>query len=155
MLLRRTKCFEHPGDKKEGDVDAQKQLQVQIIKDREKARQDFARVQLRVDNTFDIFLDTVQRNKQLTGADPGTLSGLLINILAPAQVNEFRDAFKGSLIQMAAASARISMPGTRAIRAVNVFKKTTLSEFQSVESAIQTSTFDFRNALANEMSVKL
>lgn len=134
-----------------GEVESQKQLNSQILKNREKSKIDTLRAELKIGNTLDSFIDLVKRNQEITGVAPGPLSGLLINILTPTQLNEFRDGFQGGLIEVAAASARISMPGTRAVRAITLFKKTTVSEWETVESAIQTSADSYRNAITTNM----
>jgi len=137
--------------RQEADIEAQKQLRAQIMKDQAKVESDFRNAELKINNTLDSFIDTVERTQDLSGAPPGALSGIMTNILKPTQLNEFTDGFLGGLVEVAAASARISMPGTRAIRAIDIFRKTTVNQFQSVESAIQTSADSFRNGLTSDM----
>lgn len=130
----------------ESKVEISKQREAQLAKDQLKAETDFRRVEGRVRNATNIFIDAVKEQKAITGLDPGFLSGVTINALQPFQTNKFTDALKGAFIQTAAASSRISLPGSRGgVRMLKIFEKTTIKEGQTVESAIETSAFDLKN----------
>ena len=136
----------------EQEVATEGQVESQQQKAAAKTETDLFNARLKIDNTLDSFLDTAERTMDLTGVGPGILGGSLSRILGPTKYNEFYDGFKGGLIEFAAAAGRISIPGSRAARLVNIFKKTAPTEFSTIESAVQTSADSFRNGLASDMA---
>jgi len=135
------------------DADVQKQMMAQFAKDREKGFQDLTGLDLRVDNTMGIWAEAVALNQELSDVPPGPINGVIGTVLGKIGANKFMPALEGALIQMAAATARVSMPGTRAIRAIDIFKKTTVTRFMTMEQAIETAAFDYQNALSNDMKI--
>lgn len=137
----------------ENDLKAQGETATQAAKEAQKAERDFMNADLKIGNTLDSFIDYSERQKEITGLDPGPLSGALSSLITgPLQLNEFRDGLLGGLVEVASASARTSMPGTRAIRAIDIFKKTTVNPFETIESGIQNSADSYRNALTTDMA---
>lgn len=135
-----------------GELETSKQVRTQKEKDILKAEQDFTNATLKIDNTFDSFLDVVERTREITGVEPGVISGSITSILGRTRANEFFQGFKGGLTEYAAAIGRIAIPGARATRLVNLFKGTAPTTFDTIASGIQTSADSFRNGLATDMS---
>lgn len=130
----------------------QKEVAAQDAKTASSTRQDFTNAQLKIDNTFDSFLDVAERTMEISGVGPGVLSGAITKVLGETRANEFYQGFKGGLVEYAAAVGRISMPGSRATRLINLFKKTAPTTFDTIESGIQTTADSLRNALSTDMS---
>jgi hypothetical protein len=136
----------------ESEITISKGVGAQEQKDILKSGQNLINAELKIDNTLDSFLDTVETTMKLTGVGPGIFGGTLTKILGETKANEFYQGFKGGLIEYAAAAGQISIPGSRATRLVNLFKETAPTSFDTVESAIQNSADSFRNSLASDMS---
>jgi len=125
----------------------EKQAEGLQAKNAVEAERNLLKTRLSFGNQMDLFTKLAKKNKEKFGVRPGFLSGSLSTVFSPLQMNEFRDAFVGNSVEVAAAIARIAMPGTRAIRAIDIFKGTVPNEFQSFESAAVTSATSFRNAI--------
>lgn len=137
---------EKEGIKAEGQTDAQRQ------KDVLKSTQDLLNAELKIDNQLDNFVDVAERTMDLTGVSPGILSGLASKVLGATKVNEFYAGFVGGEVEYAAAIGRMAIPGARAVRMVDLFKKSAPTSFDTIESGIQNSADSFRNALSTDMS---
>jgi len=137
---------------KSSDIEVQKQTRGQMAKDQLKTGQNLLAAGLQLGSSLDSFLDTAARTKELTGLPPGPIGGLFTTVLGKTKANEFVDGFNGSLIEVAAAVGAAAIPGARAVRLVNLFKKTGISVWQNMESAVQTTADSFRNALSKDMS---
>lgn len=137
----------------EDSLKAKGMAKQEAAKEAQKAEQDFLNAELKIGNTLDSFVDFYERQKEITGINPGPISGTLSSLITgPLQLNEFRDGLLGGLLEVASASARTSMPGTRAIRAIDMFKETTVNEFNTIEMGVQNSADSYRNALTTDMS---
>ncbi len=134
------------------DPKAKSAVESQKQKDILKASQDLVNAELKIDNTFDSWLDTVNRTMELTGAEPGIIGGSITAVLGKTKANEFYEGFVGGITEYAAAVGRIAIPGARATRIINLFKETAPGTFSSISSGIQTTVDSLRNALATDMS---
>ncbi len=134
------------------DIEVNKQVKAQKQKDISDTRQDLTNARLKIGTAFDSWLNVIDRTKRLTGVDPGIFGGAITEVLGKTKANEFVNAFKGGLVEYAAAVGRISMPGARATRLINLFKQTAPTTFDTVPSAIEQSGLSFRNGLSTSMS---
>lgn len=138
---------------KEANIQRSKEVMSQESKVGAQASREFLNQDLKIDNHLDSFYDFALRQKEITGLDPGPLSGVVAGpINAFLRSNEFQEGFQGSLIEVAAATARIAMPGTRAIRAISIFNKTVADRFDTIESGVQNSADSIRQGLVNDMA---
>lgn len=129
-----------------------KAVETKRAKDQLTTEQDLLNVDLKIDNSFDSFLDVVESTKDITGAGPGIIGGTFSKVLGAVKANEFVEGFEGGLIEVAAATGRIAIPGARATRLVDLFKKTGISINDNIESAVVTSADSFRNGITTDMS---
>lgn len=136
----------------QSEIDVKESLNQKISKDQLQTSQDLLNVDLKIDNSFDTFLDVANRTMELTKAGPGVIGGTFSSVLGALKANEYVEGFEGSLIEVAAAVGRVAIPGARATRLVDLFKNTGISINDTIESAVATSADSFRNAVATDMS---
>lgn len=136
----------------EAQAGTEAQLETQKRKSILTSQQDLTNARLKIGNAFDSWLEAVDRTKQITGVDPGVLGGVITEVLGKTKANEFVNAFKGGLVEYAAAVGRVAIPGARATRLINLFKTTAPTAFDTVPSAIEQSALSFKNGLATDMS---
>ena len=128
----------------EADLEVNKQVKAQKQKDIADTRQDLTNARLKIGTAFDSWLDVVDRTKRISGTDPGIFGGVITEVLGKTKANEYVNAFKGGLVEYAAAVGRIAIPGARAVRMIDLFKSTAPTTFDTVPSAIATSALSFR-----------
>lgn len=135
------------------NLDVQKQVATQKAKSQLTTEQALTNATLKIENSYDSFLDVANRTKELVpGVDPGLIGGTFSKIFGVTRANEFVEGFEGSLIEAAAAIGAIAIPGARAVRLVELFKKTGISINSTIESAIMTSADSFRQSITTDMS---
>jgi len=138
--------------RQEAEITADKEVRAKKLKDVQTTRQDLTNASLKIDNTFQSWLDAVSRTEEITGLPPGPLGGAFTTVLGATKANEFVNAFTGGLTEYAAAVGRIAIPGARAVRLVNLFKETAPGKFDSVASAIEQTALSYKNGLATAIS---
>lgn len=137
---------------KESDIQMKKELDTAASKEAQKTNVDFLNAQNKLKLSFDSFVDTVIETKDITGLKPGPLSGIASNLLGALGINDMIDAFKGGNIETAAALGKISMNGARAIRLIDLFRKTLPNEFDTTESALNQVVLSYKNAMISLIS---
>lgn len=143
------KAFE---ERQSASIQVGKEVAAKVAKEQVSSSQDLLNVDLKIDSSFDSFLDVAQRTRDITGVGPGVIGGTISKVLGATRANEFVKGFEGGLIEVAAAVGRVAIPGARAVRLVDLFKKTGISINDTLASAITTSADSFRNGLATDMS---
>lgn len=116
------------------------------------SEKDLINAELKMNNTFDSYLDVVDETFELTGVKPGLLGGALTTVLGKTKANEFYEAFQGGLVEYAAAVGRTAIPGARAVRMVDLFKGTAPSVFSTIEGAVATTARSMQNALSTDIA---
>lgn len=133
--------------KVQGEVDAQQ------AKIRAKILVSLRSAKLKMGNSLRSFVDVARRTEQLSGIKPGFIAGAINNvILDPLQLNEFIRGFKGGLVEVATSVGATAIPGARAVRLVNVFKKTGIEINQRMPSAVQTTADSMVNSLSSDVA---
>lgn len=140
----------------EAEITIGKEVKSKEAKDVLTARQDLTNIGLKSQALFDEFVNVASKSKEVIGADPGPVSGLWSQLIGGTfRINEFIPAFRGGQIEFAAAAGRVAIPGARAVRLVNLFKKTAPTLFDTTESAAEQVSFTYRNALNSFLSRNL
>ena len=130
------------------DADLQKFLNKESV----KAEAVATRANLNFNNQLEAFVE-LGKDQLERGLKPGLLSGLTMRALfGPTRANDFVAAFDSTAIEAAAAAGAASIPGTRASRIINIFKKTGISINDTMESAINTIIRSMGTAIGQDMS---
>lgn len=109
---------------------------------------------LKFDSIVDSFIDYSDRQKEITGLDPGPLSGAVANIINNAtRLNEFQNALQGASLEIAAASAKSALPTMRGgVEIIKLFSKGVLSPFDTIESGVVDSAKALKSVLMQDMA---
>jgi len=109
---------------------------------------------LKFDSIVDSFIDYSDRQKEITGLDPGPLSGAIANVInSTTRMNEFQNALQGASLEIAAASAKSALPTMRGgVEIVKLFSKGVLSPFDTIESGVVDSSKALKSVLMQDMA---
>jgi len=139
--------------KEDIEFGAQKQLEAQDVKDVSKRQVNLRSAKLKLGNSLRSFVDVAKRTQKIVpGIKPGLIGGTISEVLGVTRANEFVEGFKGGLIEVAAAIGANAIPGARAVRIVNLFKKTGINIRSTIESAIQTTADSYVNSISTDMA---
>lgn len=138
--------------KAEAGIASDKEVVTAMRKGRIKSKADLFNADLKIGNTSDSWLDTVDFTFRETGLRPGPVAGVATQVLGRTKQNPYFEGFKGGMVEYAAAVGRIAIPGSRAVRIINLFKGTAPDSFSSIASGIQNASDSYRNAVSSDIS---
>ena len=133
-------------------IEVSKQISAQKGKDILKATQNTVSATLKQNVVKRVWLDLLDQENKATGWKPGIGLGMLATVKGKMKWNDFYEAFQGTSNEYAAAVARIAMPNTRAIRAIQLFKAGKPTQFSTIESGVDNMRRTYENIITTEMS---
>lgn len=128
-------------------------VDLQELKKGAEIRRNMSSGDLKLDITLTEFFKFAKEQQDLLGLPAGPLAGSITKIVSAMSAenkNKFLASFEGSRIELAAFVGRNAMPGTRAARIIELFKKTTPSPFDTIGSGIRNAAVSWGQAITTD-----